>query len=71
MQASLLYGLEIFRVECEVARQPVFHEIGLGAHHIHLFPGRKFSANPIEGGSAGFDVPGAPKFKRSDEIVAL
>jgi hypothetical protein len=72
MEAGLrFYMLEIFRVGREVACQPVLFEVGPGAHHIHLFPGRKLSTNPIEGGSAGFDVPAEPQFKYSDEIVAL
>ena len=71
MEASLLYGLDIFLVGGEVACQSVFLEVGPGTHHIHLFPCRKFSANPIERGSARFDVAGEPQFKQSDEIVAL
>jgi hypothetical protein len=46
-------------------------EVGPGALHVNQFSGGKFSANAIEGGSAGFSVRGGPQFKHSNEIVAL
>jgi hypothetical protein len=61
----------VITVGCELAYQAVLLEVGAGALHVHLFLGRKFSANPIEGGGAGFDVPGESQLKRSDEMIAL
>jgi len=61
----------MIQVGREVAYQPVLIEVGAGALHVHLFLGRKLSANPIEGGGAGFDVPGESQLKHSDEMIAL
>jgi hypothetical protein len=61
--------MEICQFGRTVACQPVLLEVSSGALHIHLFPGRKFSADPIEGGSAGLDVPFVPQLKHLREMV--
>jgi hypothetical protein len=56
---------------CEVAYQLMLIEVSPGAFHVHQFFGGKFSANPVEGGRAGFDVRGGPYLKHSGEVVAV